>query len=128
MSAVVDAQLLITDHLCMDSRTDYAPALSVDQWTSVLKLATMWQFDTHRRRAIAELELLLLQDPARRVVLAFAYTIGDWILQALQDLAQRKELMTTAEVKVLGVETVLKICKVRERYAAGFVCRSCYKG
>lgn len=105
-----------------------AAVLGAEEWISVLKLSTMWQFDFYRNRAIKELTRHLDNDPARRLVLAFGYNVGNWLIPALQSLAQREEPMRMEEVKLLGMERVLKICEVREHYHGNSSCQICRPG
>lgn len=86
----------------------------------------MWRFQTFRRRAIEELQQQLAYIPATRVVLSTAYHIDDWMLPALHQLARRDKPMDSDDVRVMGLERVLKISQVRERYVPP--CAKCLAG
>ncbi|KAG6325991.1 hypothetical protein ID866_13098 [Astraeus odoratus] len=86
----------------------------ISEWTSVLKLATTWGFKDTRQAAIDALNdsQIGLVD---RVVLAQTYDIKDWLLPALNQLAQRAEPISLEEAGRIGVDVALKMTWVRER-------------
>ena len=86
----------------------------VAQWTSVLKLSTLWEFDELRKAAIDALSTALCNDPIDRVILSSRFGITAWLLPALNELAQRPESLNIEEANRLGIETVLVIASVRE--------------
>ena len=86
----------------------------VAQWTSVLKLSTLWEFDELRKAAIDALSTALRNDPIDRVILSRQFGITTWLLPALNELAQRPESLTIEEANRLGIETALMIASVRE--------------
>jgi hypothetical protein len=93
--------------------------LSSDEWTSVLKLSTMWDFDAVRKAAIERLWQMKLK-PVDKVVLAHKYNITDWLVPALNELAQQESLEEEdAEciAQVASWSYVLKLTKVRESLA-----------
>ena len=91
--------------------------LSQHQWTSVLKLSTMWEFDGPRNAAIRHLDSLAEPpiDPIDKVVLAMQYEIKEWLLPALLKLAQRPEPISIEEGYRIGFETTVKLASVREK-------------
>jgi len=88
--------------------------LSVDEWTSVLKLSTKWEFRMLRLAAIDTLISLQI-GPVERIVLARQYDIRHWMAPALNELAKRPQPLGLEEGIRLGLETALKLASVRER-------------
>ncbi len=88
--------------------------LSVDEWVSVLKLTTMWQFPVLRKAAIDNLKPLLGEDPVRWIGLARTYDVHEWMFPALDKLAQRREPLRLHEAELLGIATAVKMAEVRE--------------
>lgn len=100
-----------------------AVALTTEEWISVLKFASKWQFFEQRRTAIQNLTLHLNDgNPAQWVCLARQCKVGEWLLPSLEALARRGKAMQLEEVESLGVETVVKMAEVRESF------RSCIGG
>jgi hypothetical protein len=91
--------------------------MSSTEWTSVLKLSTMWGFDDIRDLAIQCMSLLSI-DPIERAALANEYSIDQWLLPALNELAQREEPISIEEARRLGWERALQIAAVRESFVA----------
>lgn len=93
--------------------------MPADGWIAILRLATAWEFNEPRRAAIER----LWRDPqmslARRFALALECGIQDRLLPLLVQLAQKEEPMSVDDAQWLGLERVLKICEVRERYTEG---------
>ncbi|KAI8974157.1 hypothetical protein BD414DRAFT_524925 [Trametes punicea] len=94
--------------------------LTKDQWMSALKLATMWNFEGVRDKAIAELRRLV-PEHAERIRLARLFDIPGWIETALNELAQQDSL-TAAELQALGWDTAAKLIKMRENVAFSGAC------
>jgi hypothetical protein len=96
--------------------------LNADEAMSVLKLSTLWDFPSVRHMAINSLSSFTLEDPILKIVASQMYSIHDWLVPAVNALAQREQPLTLADVsrlKVLGdadvvMDLVLKIAHVRE--------------
>lgn len=88
--------------------------LTVDEWASVLKLSTKWEFKMLRQAAIDALIALQI-GPVDRIVLARQYDIRHWMVPALNELAKRPQPLGLEEGTKLGLETALKLASVRER-------------
>lgn len=86
---------------------------TLEEWTSVLKLSTMWDFVTIREFAIAKIAPLLV-DAVDKVVLARDYHVDEWLLPGLNSLAQRVEPLSLGDYKRLGAETAVEIAAIRE--------------
>ncbi|KAF9239120.1 hypothetical protein BU15DRAFT_62137 [Melanogaster broomeanus] len=84
------------------------------QWTSVLELATLWEFGVIRKKAIEALEALPIT-PVDRIALATQYDIEDWMIPSINAMAQRPEPIGVEDVQRLGLDVALKIASVRER-------------
>ena len=82
---------------------------------AVLELATMWEFKHIREIAIRRLTTFKI-DATEKIRLAMVYRVRGWLLPALNELARRDKPMAKQDVDRLGVECVLKIASIRERY------------
>ena len=96
---------------------DESKELSLDEWTHVLRLSTMWGFDELRGVAIDNLRPLLEnEDPVRWIVLARKYNVHDWLLPAFHALARRPEALQLEKVEPLGIVTIVKMGQIRESF------------
>ncbi len=89
---------------------------TLDEWTSVLALATKWEFEAHRALAIDRLSRL--GSPTDRIVLARAYLIPGWLEEAYYLLCIREEALTLEEGQRLGMEDVIVLAELRQRIRA----------
>nr|GAT51539.1 predicted protein [Mycena chlorophos] len=97
--------------------------VSTDEWTSVLSLATRWDFLSLRTLAITRLNSLMsTSSAAERVGLARAYDIQEWLKPALLALCTRAEALTLTDGQYLGLEDTIRVGQVRQaiRYASNF--------
>jgi hypothetical protein len=100
------------------------PVLTSDQWISVLKLATIWNFSAVRKIAIRNLDTNANDDPILRLIISKQYRVRQWLVPAVTALAARPDRMGLDDVRrleVLGdrdmvLDLVLKIAGVREVY------------
>ncbi|KZV67216.1 hypothetical protein PENSPDRAFT_555739, partial [Peniophora sp. CONT] len=96
------------------------PKLTVHQWMSVLKLATMWCLDGLRIKAIdaADKELPTLSGTTAsdvyKVLLGQRHHVSRWLLEGYEALGKRKEYLSATERQQLGSETSLRISELRE--------------
>ncbi|KAF7968239.1 hypothetical protein HWV62_31571 [Athelia sp. TMB] len=89
---------------------------SQDEWLSILKLATMWEFDDIKERAIVESTKEMSQKtPLERIALAVKYNVPRWLLDAYTALVQQDNPLTRNEVDALGHETVYQLLQLREQ-------------
>lgn len=87
---------------------------SIEEWTSVLKLAHQWDFSEVKALAIRELENLSIP-PLPKIVLYQKYKIDRNLLKhALTALTIRDEALTHDEGREIGLETALDLAKARE--------------
>ncbi|KAI0933356.1 hypothetical protein AcV5_005519 [Taiwanofungus camphoratus] len=94
---------------------DKEEVLTTDEWISVLKLSTMWDFDRIRNIAIHKLTDIV-RDPLQKVALAQRYWVDEWIISALNTLAQRESSVGVDDVAQLGLDWALKLARVRESF------------
>ncbi|KAJ7099364.1 hypothetical protein B0H15DRAFT_771074, partial [Mycena belliarum] len=84
---------------------------SADEWTSVLSLATRWEFAS--LRALALRHLAAATSAVERIALGRRYDVPEWLVPAYTDVCERKDPLTLAEGRLLGIEDVICIGQVR---------------
>ncbi|KAH6908564.1 hypothetical protein BKA70DRAFT_1481806, partial [Coprinopsis sp. MPI-PUGE-AT-0042] len=67
---------------------ELSPALSKQEWTSVLKLATIWQMDKARKAAIDQLSALDLS-PIEKIQHAREYRVTTWFKEGIAAIANQ---------------------------------------
>ncbi|KZP21000.1 hypothetical protein FIBSPDRAFT_1021607 [Athelia psychrophila] len=87
--------------------------MTIPEWISVLKLATLWRFGELRIEAIEELTKQE-QDPLEKIVLGREYRVEAWLLTGYKELIQRDSGLTQSEKKKLGDAAIIKIYEARE--------------
>ena len=91
--------------------------LSLEEWTSVLKLSSMWQFQEVRARAIKAMEsptFSMESDLVNKIVIARRFDVSSWLVPCLNALVQREKPLDLLEGNRLGLEWVLKVGEMRE--------------
>jgi len=73
------------------------PTLTVSEYESVLKLATMWDFDDIRNWALGCMTLMDIP-PTRRITMAKIYNFQEWYWVALYQLAEVPGYLTAEEI------------------------------
>ncbi|KAJ3796000.1 hypothetical protein GGU11DRAFT_173187 [Lentinula aff. detonsa] len=86
---------------------------TIEDWKSVLKLATQWDFDSMRKLAIKH--LALIASSADLVILGHQYDVTQWLLPRYIELCVRDETLTLEEGRKLGVDTVVTINQIRNQ-------------
>ncbi|OSC96441.1 hypothetical protein PYCCODRAFT_1356158, partial [Trametes coccinea BRFM310] len=99
--------LTARDVMWKDSNLRHVPS----SWIPVLKLATMWQFDEIRKRAI---EYLRLEDPVTRAMLARQYNIRGWLTKALWELSHRGHTLQHEDYIALGFDFAINVVHLNE--------------
>jgi len=99
--------------------------LTLEEWTSVLKLSSMWQFHKMRATAIKNMEDFSM-DLVDKIVIARRFDVSTWLVPTLNALVQREKPIDLSEGNRLGMEWVLKVAEVRERDASATQERTCY--
>ncbi|KAI6141530.1 hypothetical protein EDD17DRAFT_1902503 [Pisolithus thermaeus] len=97
----------------------------IEQWTSVLKLSTAWNFERLRQAAIDALTESGI-GAVDRVVLSQRYYIKNWLLPALNELARRPEPIILEEAQRMGIDIALKLASVRERVTVSVQAQPAY--
>ncbi|TFK25660.1 hypothetical protein FA15DRAFT_589943, partial [Coprinopsis marcescibilis] len=90
---------------------------TADEWTSILKLSTSYDFPTLRRRAISELGALT--SAVDRIVLAQVHDVREWLVPAYCELVTRGRAVSMEEGERLGVGSVVKIWEVEGELRRG---------
>lgn len=86
----------------------------VEEWTSILKLAHLWEFTGVKTLALRELEGLEIP-PLKKIIMYHSYAVDRDLLQAAYiALTVRPEPITIEEGRELGLETALQIARARE--------------
>jgi len=87
---------------------------TVEEWTSILKLAHVWDFIGVKDLALRELEQLVIP-PLRKIVIYHSYAIDRRLLQAAYTaFAVRDDPIAIEEGQELGLETALQLARARE--------------
>ena len=94
------------------------PPKREEEWISVLKLSTMWEFEEIRKVAIKELAKVVSVDLVRTVNLAKQYHIAAWLPEAYEGLIRRTEAISIAEAEQLGLSTAVRLFQIREKTIA----------
>ncbi|KZV66747.1 hypothetical protein PENSPDRAFT_549669, partial [Peniophora sp. CONT] len=87
---------------------------TVDEWTTVLKLATRWNFQSIRELAISRLHPLLLDAPLNRLIAARTCGIDAWVDDALESLVWRKKPLVEDEATRMVMGDIMDVMKRRE--------------
>ena len=88
--------------------------LSEQEWLSVLRLASMWDFLKIRQTAIEKLQARPL-DLITKIELAHKYEIREWLFGAYLALGKRVDPLTVEEGHRLGFDFAIKMASVREQ-------------
>ncbi|KAF8963593.1 hypothetical protein BDZ97DRAFT_1758440 [Flammula alnicola] len=84
---------------------------SPEEWVSVLKIATQWEFASIRRLSIDCLSKNLAT--ADRVAIGKCYDVQQWLVPAYTDLCIREQPLGLNEGQKLGMEDVIEIYRIR---------------
>jgi hypothetical protein len=115
---VSDSYLIILSnliHVLRDSQ--HLDLLTLEEWTSVLKLSSMWHFQKIRALAIKKMDGISM-DLIDKINIARRFDILTWLVPTLNALVQREKPIDLLEGNRLGMEWVLKVAEVRERNVA----------
>ncbi|EPQ53964.1 hypothetical protein GLOTRDRAFT_15187, partial [Gloeophyllum trabeum ATCC 11539] len=88
-------------------------ASTLEEWTSILALATQWGFDSIRLLAIRE--VFPLASPLDRIVLAHKFDIKEWLLDAYREVCERQAPLSDEEAERIGAKDTARVARVRER-------------
>ncbi|KAK2467421.1 hypothetical protein APHAL10511_000656 [Amanita phalloides] len=95
-----------------DSET--LPLKTLDEWTSVFKLAAQWDMEDVKAKAVQMITPLLENAPAKQVKMALEHGVDEWLVPALNRLVQREEPMDKTDVDLIGLDFALKVMALRE--------------
>jgi hypothetical protein len=85
---------------------------TLDEWTSVLRLAFKWGFESIRSLALRE--LLPLASPVDKIVIGRDYGLEDWLTPAFVDVCARAEPLSLEEAEKMSNADVTRIFQARE--------------
>ncbi|VDC03770.1 unnamed protein product [Peniophora sp. CBMAI 1063] len=85
---------------------------TLEDWQSILRLATMWGFKEQRNQAITALEPRL--SPLQRLCLARAHGIEIWVHPAFVAMILRPKTLSLAEAEQLSLQDTMHIMTARE--------------
>ncbi|KAI5835357.1 hypothetical protein K523DRAFT_347156 [Schizophyllum commune Tattone D] len=86
---------------------------SVDEWTSILRIATRLSIPSLCARAIREIESTAT--PIDKVTIAREFNLGDsWFLPAFTAICEADQWLKYEEAERLGLRTVVEIGRIRE--------------
>jgi hypothetical protein len=88
-------------------------SLTLEEWTSVLHLSTMWQFQKIRAIAINAMGSVSM-DLVDKIVIARKFDVSTWLVPALNQLVQREKSIDFLEGNRLGMGWVLKVAELRD--------------
>ncbi|KAF9062533.1 hypothetical protein BDP27DRAFT_1336485 [Rhodocollybia butyracea] len=89
------------------------PDFTLDEWVSVLELATKYDMTNIRKGAIDR--IAIFDDPARKVKIARQLRIPSYFMPSLVELVARSEPLTPEDFTNLGMECAMKVISLRER-------------
>ncbi|KAJ6578913.1 hypothetical protein DFH09DRAFT_909392 [Mycena vulgaris] len=91
---------------------------SAEEWTSVLSLATRWDFTSLRE--LATQHLFAMTSAVERIALGRRYDVPEWLAPAYTEVCERKDPLNLAEGRLLELDDIIWIGKVRHciRYAS----------
>jgi len=93
----------------------YSHTASVEEWSSILALAHLWQFEEVKAFAVRALDKMWVP-PVQKAILARDYDVGkDWLETAYTIVGVREQPLTAEEGRRLGMDVVVKIAELRER-------------
>jgi hypothetical protein len=96
--------------------------LTQQEWISVLKLCTMWEFTDIRERAIQELSKKEVDmGTVEKIECGKNYEVKEWVLDGYVELLRRDETLTDQEAERLGWKTAAKLLLLREQYLSSTI-------
>lgn len=93
---------------------------TMEEWTSVLSLASRWEFMSLHQLAIERLSSIT--SAVDKLIIGRQYDLPQWLLSAYTELCERREPLTLEEGRKLGVDDVVIISHVRHsiRHVSNF--------
>jgi len=90
-------------------------SFTLEEWKSVLKLASLYEMAEVKTLVVEKMEPLLINLPSLQIHLAKTYNIQKWPVPALYRLTQRAKPLGEEDVELVGLSDSLKICALREK-------------
>jgi len=92
---------------------DFRPSL--DEWISILSIASRFDMDRVRQRAIRQIISHRPRiDPINKIVLAEKHDISHWLAPAYASICQRTNPLEEWEAEKLGLNIAIKLARARE--------------
>jgi hypothetical protein len=95
-------------------RRQLYPLKTLDEWTSVFKLAALWDMEDGKAEAIQKMTPLLEKQPAKQVKLSVEHGVVEWLVPGLNQLVQRAEPLNKDDIDLIGLDYALQIMTLRE--------------
>lgn len=91
-------------------------SLSLAEWSSVLRLCSMWCLDDVRLKAMAgaDKQVRALDDPIALVLMGKEHRSWEWLKEGYMRLCKRENYLTREEQSKIGFETAARLAEVRE--------------
>jgi hypothetical protein len=105
---------LCTNYYLRRQASDSYPLKTLDEWTSVFKLAALWDMEDVKAEAIQKMTPLLENQPAKQVKFSLEHDVGEWLIPGLQRLVRREEPLNRNDVDLIGLDYALKVMALRE--------------
>ncbi|KAF9470662.1 hypothetical protein BDN70DRAFT_771258, partial [Pholiota conissans] len=86
--------------------------LSIKDFTSVLKLSTMWKFHDYRQSVIARMSPLL--SSAEKIKVGREYTVYEFVHGGFEDMISRDEVIGEGDARLIGPYTAFTLSRLRE--------------
>ncbi|ESK97223.1 hypothetical protein Moror_17879 [Moniliophthora roreri MCA 2997] len=90
-----------------------------DEWMSILRLSTMWDFQEMRWIAIGKLETFHMT-PLEKVLLGREFAVSDWQWDGYVDLITRPNAPTMEEASKIGYADSIQLFQIRESMRSNF--------
>jgi hypothetical protein len=94
---------------------------SVEEWTSILSVATNWSFTQLRKRAINMLSTKA--NAVQRITIARRYNVKELAYAGYEELCMRSQPVPLQDAEELGLKTVLKIWEAQQDLMKVGFCR-----
>jgi hypothetical protein len=106
--------IFLTRRHCSRQSIGHSP-LSRDHWANLLSIATRYDFDDIRERAIKEISAFRPPlEPVQLIELAHRHDVPQWLEPAYCALCQRPQPMNESEVNKTGLQVAVKISQARD--------------
>ncbi|KAF9012719.1 hypothetical protein BDQ17DRAFT_1420066 [Cyathus striatus] len=97
-----------------DKTQEHDTPEEIEQWTSVLKLSTLYHMLAPRRLAIERLEKVTTHDPINQIILGRSFKIPNWFVAGCISLVKRDEGFELSDAEKLDYRTSFILYKCRE--------------